>query len=231
MRNFSSFTIPALCKPAIINHPPSEERRKKMSNFTSIVEYFGFTCPVGGDFYICEDAINWFIGCCTSDPCADDTGICPDGNLHAASFDRSKNEVIPSQNCDDSRGANVWYTCAYTNPPFFGCCDVYPCTIESGCSRSNVLPSVLSFVKETRLLLLAPGKPEISSSVASDANTSTPTFSSTPTSSARQSSPGAGWRALSPGEVVGVTVGVVLLALIFLGLLLKAWWTPQRRIR
>lgn len=230
----SFLTSSPLLSPPSANLSSSPTRRAKRGERTCPISpplfISGSPAPTEGTYYICEGADVEFIGCCTSDPCADGGGICPWGDLRTSSFVQSKNEVIPSQNCDDSRGANIWYTCAYTNPPFFGCCDIYPCTTESGCPRSKILPSMLSPVEETRLLLLAPGKPKISGSVTSDANTSTPT--STPTSSVnRQSSAGAAWRTLSPGEVAGITVGVALLALIVLGLLLKAWWIPRRKNR
>ncbi|KAL6412153.1 hypothetical protein AUP68_04536 [Ilyonectria robusta] len=123
------------------------------SNSTAF-KYFGLNCPNGGEFYICEGDATEFIGCCTSNPCGANKGVCPSGNLRASSFNQDVYADLPQQNCSNSAGVTNWYTCAYTNPPFMGCCSESAC--NSGCARSNLVPAVLSSNENNKLDFLTP---------------------------------------------------------------------------
>lgn len=105
------------------------------SNHTALIDYWGFKCPKGSKFYICEDTWAEFLGCCTKDPCADGSGMCLLENVRPASFEVDKYASLPAQDCLTSSSAN-WYTCAYTDPPFIGCCDTNACS--SGCSSPGI---------------------------------------------------------------------------------------------
>ncbi|EEU40429.1 uncharacterized protein NECHADRAFT_91222 [Fusarium vanettenii 77-13-4] len=69
------------------------------------MKYWGFSCPDGGRFYICENERDQFMGCCTSDPCTKGNG-CPDKDLRVAIFDKNRDAEIPSQDCGTA-GAQV----------------------------------------------------------------------------------------------------------------------------
>ncbi|KAF7554543.1 hypothetical protein G7Z17_g2836 [Cylindrodendrum hubeiense] len=51
------------------------------------IQNLGLGCPNGGDFWICANKPARFIGCCTSNPCETDYGVCPDEDLTPATFD------------------------------------------------------------------------------------------------------------------------------------------------
>ncbi|PTD02392.1 hypothetical protein FCULG_00011913, partial [Fusarium culmorum] len=75
------------------------------------------------------------LACCTKDPCADSSGMCLLENVRPASFEADQYASLPAQYCLTSSLAN-WYTCAFTNPPFIGCCNMNAC--GSGCSSPGI---------------------------------------------------------------------------------------------
>ena len=93
------------------------------------------SCPSGGNWYACGSGSN-FVGCCTSEPCANS---CPDGNLEPASFNSSYYGQFPDQQCPTG---SRWYSCAYTDPPFLGCCKSSPCA--GGCPVGDLTAGFLS---------------------------------------------------------------------------------------
>ncbi|KAF7552236.1 hypothetical protein G7Z17_g4450 [Cylindrodendrum hubeiense] len=186
------------------------------------IQYFGLDCPDGGDFYICEKMDNEFIGCCTSNPCADNSGLCPKGHLRSASFDVDKFDDLQNQSCDDSRQSSVWYICENNRPPFMGCCDISPCA--DGCPRSSLLPAILSPLKANRQSFLNPEAYASSKATSSAASSATSTASAT-------SSPGDSG-GLSTGAVAGIAAGSAAFGAFLLGLLIwKCWCIPRQRRR
>ncbi|KAL2016213.1 hypothetical protein VTK56DRAFT_4070 [Thermocarpiscus australiensis] len=121
-----------------------------MSSASSI----GPSYPSGGTFYVCQNNATEFVGCCTTDPCADGTGACSDRDLRPASFSSDSYEDIPPQICDsDGEDAN-WYTCAFTKPPFMGCCkNTNPCATGS-CPTEDLVPALLSPDDEDRRIFI-----------------------------------------------------------------------------
>ncbi|KAK4163069.1 hypothetical protein QBC43DRAFT_213966 [Cladorrhinum sp. PSN259] len=110
-----------------------------------------FSCPSGGNFYICQHNTTEFLGCCTTDPCADGHGICPLENLRPASFPPNLfNDILP-QTCAD-KGPNIWYICNSTLPPFIGCCRNNPC--HRFCAQSDLVPAILSSNSTARSVFL-----------------------------------------------------------------------------
>ncbi|KAH8653040.1 hypothetical protein BGZ61DRAFT_573826, partial [Ilyonectria robusta] len=105
---------------------------------------------------------------------------------------------LKAQSCDDSRASTVWYTCQGHDPPFMGCCDVSPCS--QGCTRDNLLPTILSTKKANRNAFLDP-ESVYSSTVATSSATASASASA---SSSADSDDGGGlshgamapWRAL-----------------------------------
>lgn len=80
--------------------------------------FFDPSCPSGGSWYVCNTpGLTRFVGCCKNDPCQSING-CSIGNLRPASFDAAQYGKFPDQGCDEG----LPYSCAYTSPPFLGCC-------------------------------------------------------------------------------------------------------------
>ncbi|KAI1632284.1 hypothetical protein F4809DRAFT_656629 [Biscogniauxia mediterranea] len=126
----------------------------------------GLSCPFGGDFYVCGNSTNRFIGCCEHSPCTSDilpsalnntnfgtSGLCPIDSLKPASFAASAYDDIPPQACtappsreNGSSPTPLWYTCAGTRPPCLGCYTKNPCGedhLESWLVE-HLVPAVLS---------------------------------------------------------------------------------------
>ncbi|KAF4341157.1 hypothetical protein FBEOM_5027 [Fusarium beomiforme] len=192
-------------------------------------ERFGLSCPAGGRFYVCEDDDTQFIGCCVNDPCGRNNGTCPDGDLRVTTFDSDAYIKIPQQDCDNSQGVDNWYTCAYTDPPFLGCCSQNAC--NSGCPRSRLVPAKLSKIERNRLDFLDPSNDESSATSSASSTvsqttseTASETASSTSTAGANES------EGLGAGAIVGIAVGASvggLIAIILVAWLL--WWRPRQK--
>ncbi|KAJ5915458.1 hypothetical protein N7466_011391 [Penicillium verhagenii] len=122
-----------------------------MSNSTSN----HFTCPSGGTWYVCPEA-PYFVGCCSSDPCtnvdANSTAPCQD--VYPASFDPSIYNDILSNSCIDPANSK-WYTCAFTDPPFIGCCSKNNrCpSNEVACSDDDVLAAAWNSSRPSQFTL------------------------------------------------------------------------------
>ncbi|KAH7374458.1 hypothetical protein B0T11DRAFT_268607 [Plectosphaerella cucumerina] len=177
------------------------------------LDSFGLSCPSGGDFYVCDKAALKFIGCCTSDPCSNGSGKCPNSDLRVASFSADKYANIPEQSCDDNRREKVWYTCRDNDPPFLGCCASVPC--GTGCPKDHLIQAVLSDDEVKRMAFLPP------SSTSSADPSGTPTSTSGASTGDSQSS------GLSTGAIAGIAVGGAA-ALIIIGVLV---WLCRRRVR
>ncbi|KAK7429818.1 hypothetical protein QQZ08_003663 [Neonectria magnoliae] len=184
---------------------------------SAAVQYFDLSCPDGGTYYICEHSDNEFIGCCTSHPCADGSGICPGGHLRASSFDADTYNDMETQSCDDTRGRSVWYACQNNDPPFIGCCDESPC--GDGCPKGKLLPAVLSPLNKNRQAFLDP-----------EGNASTKTATATSTASSTSSAASDDSGGLSTGAIAGIAAGAAAVGLILLGLLIwRCWWHPRKQ--
>lgn len=170
---------------------------------------FGLSCPNGGDFHICENTKREFIGCCTTDPCSDGSGLCEKENLRAASFSESSYLDIPPQSCDSTGGDNHFYTCTANDPPFIGCCTINPC-VNMTCPSANLRAAVLSSDHDDRASFLSPSS------------------SSSGAKSSASAEPGS--NGLSSGAVAGIVVSVVvLLVLIGAFVLWRRYnWNPLK---
>ncbi|KAH8656921.1 hypothetical protein BGZ61DRAFT_523849 [Ilyonectria robusta] len=190
------------------------------------IQYFGLSCPDGGDFYICDGSANEFIGCCTIDPCADGSGLCEGGKLRTASFDADKVDDLTKQSCDDSRQSEVWWICENIDPPFLGCCDVSPCS--SGCPRSSLLPAVLSTLSKNKQAFLDPEA--YAASRTTSKTTSVATSTATSTASATTSAGHKHSGGLSTGAVAGIAAGSAAVGVMLLAILIwKCWLAPRKR--
>ncbi|KAL8371573.1 hypothetical protein RB595_001391 [Gaeumannomyces hyphopodioides] len=180
---------------------------------------FGLTCPDEGKFYVCEKATVQFIGCCTSDPCADGSGKCPQANLRKSNFSPSEYHSLPEQDCDGYPRDKNWYTCAGSR--FMGCCATNPCSPNS-CPNDKLLPAKLSDKTINRNLFLNPTSSGVPTSTASNPATGT-ALPNTP--EVQQQNNG-----LSTGAIAGIAVGVGLLFIILIAVLTyKFGWSAGKR--
>lgn len=170
---------------------------------------FGLSCPNGGDFHICENTKREFIGCCTTDPCSDGSGLCEKANLRAASFSESSYLDIPPQSCDSAGGDNHFYTCTANDPPFIGCCTINPC-VNMTCPSANLRAAVLSSDHDDRASFLSP--------------------STSPHGGKSSASAKPGANGLSSGAVAGIVVSIVVLLVLIGGFVLwrRYNWNPLR---
>lgn len=104
-----------------------------------LITHLGLHCPYGGTFYVCDNSITKFIGCCTINPCISN-GSCPQDRLRSSSFNASRYAELPLQACTVATAK--WYTCARVQIPFLGCCLSNACE-ENGCPVLDLKPAIL----------------------------------------------------------------------------------------
>ncbi|KAI1758861.1 hypothetical protein GGR53DRAFT_198024 [Hypoxylon sp. FL1150] len=169
------------------------------------IAYFGLDCPAGGDFHICQESRERFIGCCDVDPCADGSGNCPSRSLHPAGFDTAKYSEILVQSCDSDSSDADWFTC--TNGPFLGCCKSNPCDNEGTCSAGDLVAASLSDDADNAEIFLTSSSAGPSSTISTSmSSTSSAIATSTPASSQEDTSGSSG---TPVAKIVGGTVGGV----------------------
>ncbi|KAG4026904.1 hypothetical protein MFRU_035g00560 [Monilinia fructicola] len=113
------------------------------------------TCPLGGQWWTCQDQSPTFLGCCLSDPC---NGIgCPANDLTAAGMGTGNDPNDPNNNGTYWPNAGcpnggAWWTCAEQTPSFQGCCDASgdfnPCH-RNGCPLERLHPAAFNTVPAT----------------------------------------------------------------------------------
>ncbi|KAM0415778.1 hypothetical protein ACHAPT_013239 [Fusarium lateritium] len=132
------------------------------TNFTEVIDFFGLNCPNGGKYYICAGSWVEFMGCCTSDPCADGTGICPTKDHRPAGYDQARLDAATANVPGESKteklykfpvtcyGEEGWlnrYACSNKGVSFFGCCKTDPCFTKfekpPECAREDLQLAVL----------------------------------------------------------------------------------------
>ncbi|KAI0603544.1 hypothetical protein F4775DRAFT_534156 [Biscogniauxia sp. FL1348] len=170
----------------------------------------GLSCPSRGTFYVCEHAAIRFIGCCTVDPCADGSGVCPQANLATSSFSSDHYDDIPPQSCAAPYNSSTWYTCK-SSTPFMGCCRTVPC--GEGCQQADLLPAMLSDDESQAQVFL-------SGTTASDNSSS----SGAPSNNSERYS-------LSLGTILGISLGSAAVVAVILGFLMYrcGWWARQKK--
>lgn len=106
---------------------------------------YGNKCPKGGDFHACSTGSH-FVGCCTSDPCANE---CPAGNIRPAGYAPEMHGNLTDASC--SAGSQFW-TCTYTGKDpdtFWGCCKQNPCQLGS-CPTADLAGAFLGTPAQIR---------------------------------------------------------------------------------
>jgi len=180
-----------------------------------VVSSFGLSCPTGGSFYICQNNATEFVGCCTTNPCADGSGNCPKSNLRSASFSGDSYHEIPAQQCSGSSSSTLWYTCQKNVPPFLGCCNTNPCA-QGSCPSSSLAPAVLSSNTTSRTTFLAMGADPIEPAPPSNTPSNTPAASS--------------HALLSTGAIAGIAVGGALLLIAIAAFVIyKCGWLARKK--
>lgn len=91
-----------------------------------------FYCPSGGEWYFCFGSQINFLGCCTTNPCSNNSS-CPLGNLRPAGFNADLFGILRDADCT----AGPFFTCA-AEPTFIGCCKSNPCNTGGGCPETNL---------------------------------------------------------------------------------------------
>ncbi|KAM3498637.1 hypothetical protein MY10362_008059 [Beauveria mimosiformis] len=170
---------------------------------------FGIKCPDNSRFYS-GNSTGAFLGCCTIDPATTSDGLCPNKSLRATTFNSAAYGSIPKQACAGPDVRAEWFVCAYTKPPFMGCCVVDAC--KKGCAPTELRPAKLSSIVEDANVFIdgsssVSTSTSVSTSAASSSSASTtPTASPSSTASAAATSNSA-HQGMHPGTVAGLAVG------------------------
>ncbi|PQE23093.1 hypothetical protein CJF32_00004479 [Rutstroemia sp. NJR-2017a WRK4] len=173
------------------------------------------TCPLGGQWYTCEDQTPTFFGCCTSNPC---NGVgCPASDLRAAGMGTGSGPDADTN--DGSYWPNVqcplggsWYTCPQQTPSFQGCCESRMCNgSNTVCPDEQLHPAAFLSVPQ----------PSASSTVAGSLATSTSPSSSSTTTKSKSTTP--------VGTIVGGTVGGVVGGAIIITILILIYLRRRNR--
>lgn len=185
------------------------------NNFSQIHKS-DFKCSAGGDFYICYGAWFQFIGCCTSDPCADGLGICPDGHLRPAHRVWTADSHFPySLDCMSQSAGVAMLTCK-SNYSFFGCCEDFNTLYKLKCDVDDLYAWRCAENKTALTMLssnLSSGNDVLNYSRIPEP---TPLVFATSAAHHRSGS--------SLARVTGICVGGILLALLVLGMLWRFWY-------
>ncbi|KAI1494800.1 hypothetical protein F5X96DRAFT_465132 [Biscogniauxia mediterranea] len=170
----------------------------------------GLSCPSRGTFYVCEHAQIRFIGCCTIDPCADGSGVCPQANLATSSFSSDHYDDIPPQSCAAPYNSSSWYTCK-SSTPFMGCCTSVAC--GEGCNQADLIPATLSDDEYQAQIFLSGATTSDNSSTSGNPSDNSEHYS------------------LSLGAILGISLGSAALVAIILGFLTYrcGWWARQKK--
>ncbi|SPN99702.1 uncharacterized protein DNG_02553 [Cephalotrichum gorgonifer] len=99
----------------------------------------GLFCPEESTLYVCSDSAVPFVGCCTTDPCKDGSGICPDDNLVPASFEL---DVLFDNVSPQECLGGEWYACPDLDTPFAGCCSEDAC--QDRCPADSLRAAVIT---------------------------------------------------------------------------------------
>ncbi|KAL3590740.1 hypothetical protein FPOAC2_12942 [Fusarium poae] len=203
------------------------------SNHTAIIDYWGFKCENDAKFYICENTWAEFFGCCTTDPCADGSGVCPPFSVRSLSYDRKRREEVPPQDCLAVSIDGYFHICGSkdSEPSFMGCCNMNACAFRSGCSSLGI--SGLSWNRENRLALLYP--PSLNLTEPSSSRITLEPISTTPPSpfstSSYDKTSSRNAALIRPGAMVGISVAVLFAAIVALGFITKHCTGSQTRTK
>ncbi|KAL6412438.1 hypothetical protein AUP68_03641 [Ilyonectria robusta] len=196
---------------------------------TTAIKYYDLHCEDGGDVYICQGQWREFIGCCTSDPCAGDEGLCPQNDTRALSYGSGMPidgvPTLPNVDCLGSQNSATLFLCSNISSRFYGCCMDDACADADGCKRDKIVPAVLSSNADYRdmALLLYPNGTITSSGTSNSSGDSL--ASATPSETSGGGGGGAG--GLNLGVIIGISAGVLALFLAILGLLWRCWFVRR----
>jgi hypothetical protein len=189
------------------------------TNASWTIKKSDFYCPAGGDFYICFGSWVEFIGCCASDPCTDGLGICPDGHLRTTSHNDTESwgSSTVSWKCFSTTPSTKEYSCGTSGALFFGCCDTDPCG-KGLCPKDDLQAAIIlsrsfSDTAGINYSFIWEPSPLVFKSSNADGN---------------------GIRGLrggiGPGRVACIFTGILLVALLLLGMLGRIWYALLRAI-
>jgi hypothetical protein len=137
------------------------------------------------------------------------------------SFDPDKYADMPTQICLPSY---YYYTCAFTEPPFFGCCGENACA-AGGCPDENLSPTLLSQNDRNRNNLLYP--PSLNLTPPSSSKTPLQPISTLLASSFKvpeyDVKSSRNLSLMKPEAVAGICSAILIATLICLGMIAKYW--------
>lgn len=177
-------------------------------------------CPRGSDYHACGST--GFVGCCNVDvdPCVAG-GSCNGDALRPMTFDKDQSSnAFTDQMCS----TGLWYTCAYTIPPFIGCCTSNPCnTGTTGCPAGDLIEGSLSSKSDDAASWLSAAKLDsattTSSGAAYTASGAKTTSSGAQISSSHGETTTSSRHGLGGGTIAGVAIGVAALLILLIAAL------------
>ncbi|CAH0045403.1 unnamed protein product [Clonostachys solani] len=194
-------------------------------NSTAIREY-GFSCPSGGHVHICERAKVEFIGCCASDPCAGDEGICPDDHLRPMSYLTTRQFGYLPLKCVDTSKKAKFQTCwgIYPGLTFVGCCETTlyggdTGTYSCNCAQQSLAPMMLDEGSRKIIFNLETETSQDSGNIGLKLDN----WEQTPSTSAMLS-----WGNLRNADVGGLAIGAVLFLILLPAVFLKVMWKARK---
>ena len=186
------------------------------------------SCPVGGDFWECED-VNYptFVGCCSNNPCSGK--LCSEEDLYPMGFGSVTTPApdYPNHSCPYD---GLWYTCADNPVPFQGCCESDPCNSQ-GCPVSDLRAAAVHTVAvagDTTFTVpssVATSSPTTASSATDTTTTPVTTGQGSTSASSHSVSKSIDTAAIAGGAAAVAVVLTIIIAL------LCCWLTRRRRMK
>ncbi|CAG9977922.1 unnamed protein product [Clonostachys byssicola] len=211
-----------------------------MSNNRALVEALGLSCPLGGDPYVCEGSFYEFVGCCTYNPCEDYSGAChkktarPANSTFAyreetAQFKNKWFFICRSDNYTDRPGS-TWSNMQYgaprgTNASCLGSMpydlDAYYYSDGGGFYTDAIS---LTPYKELREELFSYVQAKSDNTTEESEHTAVPAPQS---NHASEIDTGVTQSTLSRADIIGLSVGIFVFAVVLLALLGRYFWISE----
>lgn len=213
-----------------------------MSNNHAIIDALGLQCPSGGDPYVCEGSFFEFVGCCITNPCADYSGVCSQKNTKPANATSTYTEYTRREDkqffvCRNAgysrRDPTQWgWTNLQTGAPAAGnisCVGSVPYDFQDGpliTSYSNAIS--LTPYKELREELFSYARSQSGNTTGEPEHTAVPAPQSNHASGIDT---GVTWGGLSQADIIGLSVGIFVFAVVLLALLGRSFWVSEMNKR
>ncbi|CAH0025480.1 unnamed protein product [Clonostachys rhizophaga] len=196
-----------------------------MSRNLTVIKELGLWCPYGGKPYICEGAYYEFVGCCKYDPCAGNDGFCTAANTTTANSTLEERLGIRlsfiCRNTDyAAKLTNTWPYHVVYNP------DGKNLSCIGSTPRENTDARCLPPDLNLREAIMSLGSPNGTNITEEPEPTPSLAFGVTDTPDTRS---GQTWTPLMKNDIVGLSIGITVFALILLGLLGRYFWISESK--